>query len=228
MDLEQLKEKLDTEEFDALKKHVDDLTGQRDQARDESINKRKTLKTENEKLKQTQADLMERLGLESIDDLEQLPDLKGAAESEKQYQARIKRMERDMAERDEKIKDLDGRYRGQMLDVQLSRALGKHEFLDTDLVGDYLKARVVWEEDSPMVEADGKTVPLEEGAAWLAQTKPHLLKAAGAGGSGHVPKGGKPNGKNPWARESLNLTEQARILRENPELAERLKAEAGK
>jgi len=34
------------------------------------------------------------------------------------------------------------------------------------------------------------------------------------------------NEKNPFAKDSLNLTEQARILKENPALAERLKAEA--
>lgn len=31
---------------------------------------------------------------------------------------------------------------------------------------------------------------------------------------------------NPWCRGSINLTEQARIQRENPKLAERLKAAA--
>jgi len=33
--------------------------------------------------------------------------------------------------------------------------------------------------------------------------------------------------KNPWSKEYFNLTEQGRILRENPELAEQLKAQAG-
>lgn len=35
--------------------------------------------------------------------------------------------------------------------------------------------------------------------------------------------GGKPAIKNPWSKEHLNLTEQGKILRENPELAEKLK-----
>lgn len=33
--------------------------------------------------------------------------------------------------------------------------------------------------------------------------------------------------KNPWSKEHFNLTEQARILRENPELAKQLKSIAG-
>ena len=34
--------------------------------------------------------------------------------------------------------------------------------------------------------------------------------------------------KNPWAKETLNLTEQARILTENPNLAATLKAQAAR
>ena len=34
--------------------------------------------------------------------------------------------------------------------------------------------------------------------------------------------------KNPWRRDAFNLTKQAQILRENPALAAKLKAEAGK
>lgn len=41
--------------------------------------------------------------------------------------------------------------------------------------------------------------------------------------------GGPSNGgtKNPWKNDTLNLTEQARITRETPDVAKRLKAEAG-
>ena len=37
---------------------------------------------------------------------------------------------------------------------------------------------------------------------------------------------GTPVGKNPWSKEYFNLTEQGRILRENPELARQLQAAA--
>lgn len=39
-------------------------------------------------------------------------------------------------------------------------------------------------------------------------------------------KGGGGGQKNPWSREHFNLTEQGRILRENPELAKQLMAAA--
>ncbi|WDU82280.1 hypothetical protein [Caloramator sp. Dgby_cultured_2] len=47
-------------------------------------------------------------------------------------------------------------------------------------------------------------------------------------GSGSNPAGGTNSTiKNPWAKETFNLTEQAKILKENPALAEQLKAAAG-
>ena len=45
----------------------------------------------------------------------------------------------------------------------------------------------------------------------------------GAGGGGKTTGGGT----NPFAKESLNVTEQMRITKENPDLANRLKQEAG-
>lgn len=45
---------------------------------------------------------------------------------------------------------------------------------------------------------------------------------------GKTPKIGSstPGVKNPWSKDTFNLTEQGRILREDPELAEKLKAQA--
>lgn len=46
-------------------------------------------------------------------------------------------------------------------------------------------------------------------------------------GSYTPPAGGSSfSGSNPWKKETFNLTEQAKILRENPELAKQLKAQA--
>jgi hypothetical protein len=55
-----------------------------------------------------------------------------------------------------------------------------------------------------------------------------LVKAAGAGGSGYRPGGGAAPAttKNPFARETFNLTEQIALRKENPQLAEQLKAAA--
>lgn len=57
------------------------------------------------------------------------------------------------------------------------------------------------------------------------------LSLAASEGRANLGAGSNPGepaykGKNPWKRETLNLTEQARISRENPALAKRLMAEA--
>ena len=47
--------------------------------------------------------------------------------------------------------------------------------------------------------------------------------------TGRVPGKGKSGGtqNNPFSKDTYNLTEQMRLLQENPELAEQLKMEAG-
>ena len=65
MDIENLKEALGDEKFTALKSYVDDLQGQRDAARQESINGRRGMKDKLAKLEADQNALMERLGIDS-------------------------------------------------------------------------------------------------------------------------------------------------------------------
>ena len=80
--------------------------------------------------------------------------------------------------------------------------------------------------DAVTVAEDGTITGLEEQLAKLKEAKPYLFKGAEPGGTGGSkgggPKGGKEPTKNPWAKETFNLTEQGRILREDPELARSL------
>ncbi|NUB24717.1 hypothetical protein [Azospirillum brasilense] len=56
----------------------------------------------------------------------------------------------------------------------------------------------------------------------------HFVAAPLNGGGGAATKGSTAlSGKNPFKKDSFNLTEQTKLLRENPEMASRLKAEAG-
>lgn len=80
--------------------------------------------------------------------------------------------------------------------------------------------------DAVTVGEDGTITGLEEQLTKLKEAKPYLFKGAEPGGTGGSkgggPKGGKEATKNPWAKETFNLTEQGRILREDPELARSL------
>jgi len=89
--------------------------------------------------------------------------------------------------------------------------------------------------------ADGQTVlqgkkgpmSVEEWVTEQVKEAPHLFGRAAGGGSAPVSKpngngsgSGSHGGKNPFKRATWNLTEQMRILKADPELGERLRAEA--
>lgn len=80
-------------------------------------------------------------------------------------------------------------------------------------------------DESGNVTIDGK--PAADAVKALLEAKPFLAKAEGGTGSG-APATAAPAVKNPWLKESFNLTEQIRISKENPTLAAQLKAAAGK
>jgi hypothetical protein len=89
-------------------------------------------------------------------------------------------------------------------------------------------------------ESDGKTarygkdgftpMSLDEWIETQVVDAPHLFEsnAGGGGGSAAQAAGGRPNGavKNPYKRETWNLTEQMKLMKSDPALAARLKAAA--
>ena len=95
MDIASLKEALGDEKFAALQGYVNDLIGQRDTARNESITGRKKLKDDLAAAQALAAKALEKLGVESADDLDTLPDAKGQGEALKQFETKLKRAERE-------------------------------------------------------------------------------------------------------------------------------------
>ena len=75
-------------------------------------------------------------------------------------------------------------------------------------------------------DKDGKPIGIEDVLKPLKESSPHLFKTSDGGGYNPA-GGGNPPAKNPFAKDSYNLTEQGRILRENPEQARQLAAAAG-
>lgn len=83
----------------------------------------------------------------------------------------------------------------------------------------------------PRINTDLTPVTVAQYLAELRETKPGLFKPDPIQGLGTKPGGNAPQTSttsNPWKKETQNLTEQMRITKENPELAKRLKAEAGR
>jgi hypothetical protein len=91
-----------------------------------------------------------------------------------------------------------------------------------------------------VLESDGQTrrlgkdgvtpMSLEEWIETQASDAPHLFETnAGGGAAGGSPGGAvgsKQNGRNPFLRESWNLTEQMKLMKADPAMAARLKAAA--
>ena len=108
-----------------------------------------------------------------------------------------------------------------------------------DLTGRARKIFVLVDGVPRAVEADGKTVkygrdgvtPLtvSEWVETLVTAAPHLFEGSaggGASGSGSGGAGGVRVGKNPFAKETWNLTEQMRLMKLDPATAARLRAAA--
>jgi len=87
--------------------------------------------------------------------------------------------------------------------------------------------------DGKQLKQDDKPVTgLDSLVEGMVKEKSWLLGAGSGSGSGQVGGGTNPPGAgggeaNPWKPETFNLTNQAKILQENPALAARLKQEAG-
>lgn len=192
MDIDSLKDKLGDELHGKLVAHVAALTEQRDAARKESIDGRKGKDARIKELGERLAAFAERLGVEPDVDLETLPSAKGQAEAAKQFEAQVKKLTR---ERDEAAKGRDealGRLTTEKRDRLIAQAVSKHAFIDAGDATTLLSSRVRQEGDDFLFEGEGgKLVPIEDGAAWLAKTKPHLVKASGAGDGGSGFKGDK-------------------------------------
>lgn len=185
MDISTLKEKLGDEKFAELQGYVTDLIGQRDAARTESINGRKGKDQKIAELSARLSELAEWAGVEPDADLAALPAPKGQADAVKQYEAKLKRA---YLERDEAKKAADeaaGKYRSSLQQAAIAKALGGHEFVAKDIVETFVSQRLTWEgEDLLFKTDDGKLVPVADGVAGLAKSRPELLKAAGTGGAG--------------------------------------------
>lgn len=75
-------------------------------------------------------------------------------------------------------------------------------------------------------DKDGKPVGIDDILKPIKETSPHLFKVEDAGGYNPA-AGGRPAVNNPFAKETYNMTEQSRMLRDNPEQAHQMAAVAG-
>jgi len=142
------------------------------------------------------------------------------------------------AELQPRIDDLtneNGNLKGQLdkvlIDNGLTQALAQAKVLPhfMDAAALLIRNKHKAEVKNGAAVIDGK--PLADFVAGWAgtDTGKHYVAADdnGGGGAGGGNGGGKDGETNPWAKATFNLTKQGQITRDNPELASRLKKEAG-
>jgi hypothetical protein len=162
-----------------------------------------------------------------VSELDGLPDAKGMAEAQKQVEAQVKRLTRELSEAQKSAADKDGALKGLRTDLALKDAMGKHQFIDDDVVKLLVNSRIEHEGDNVFFKGDdGAMLSLPDALAGIAKAKPHLLKAPTNGGSGFVAPQQGGLTANPWDAKSKNITAQIELSKTNPPLAQQLKAQA--
>lgn len=134
-------------------------------------------------------------------------------------------------EKDQRISELESKVRELELVIPAATALSEIVH-DPDLV---LKTKlkvdqIEREPDGTMVVVDGyQRVPVQEWAKNLPNWMQKQPKPQGSGApTGSSNRDLPPNTANPFARETFNLTEQARLFRTDRDLYERLKTAANR
>lgn len=163
------------------------------------------------KMKLERDDLKEKLSKAD----ETITDLKKNNKDNETLQATIKTHETTIAtmktEYEDKIRDL-------AINSAIQAKLTDTKYADL-LVGKFDKTKL-------SVAADGTVVGIDEQLTAIKETYKDLFTPTVTGRQPNN-TGGSPNGvKNPWSKEHFNLTEQGKLLTENPELAKQLMAAA--
>jgi hypothetical protein len=145
--------------------------------------------------------------------------LKGLAEKAKGNEELTKQIA-DLQESNKKTaEDYEAKIKQMQFDHALDTALKAANAKNAKAVRALLKLDAV--------KLDGETFTgLKEQLDELKKSDAYLFDTAVKGKDPNKTGTSEPGGKNPWKKETFNLTEQGKILREDPELAKQLMAAA--
>lgn len=153
----------------------------------------------------------------------QLDDLSKTAKDSADLTAEINRLKDENATQ---ATEYQTKLQQQALDAKLNEALHGAKAKNPRAVKALLDAEQIKLDGDKLLGLDDQLSALKESDAYLfaEDETPAGLK----GRNPHVPPGSEvPSGqKNPWKKDSFNLTEQGRLLREDPTLAQKLQAQA--
>ena len=148
---------------------------------------------------------------------DQLKEIKKQAKDSDELTTKIN----DLQEQNKKtVEEYEEKLNSQRFNFAVERELSKAEAKSVKAVKALL--------DLEKVKMDGDTlIGLEEQVKQVKESEPYLFGADLKGRTPHPDKTPPPPQDNPWKKESYNLTKQGQILKDDPELARRLKQQAG-
>jgi hypothetical protein len=147
----------------------------------------------------------------------QLEQLKSAAGNSEELKAQIEQLQ---AENQKAAEEWQAKMAQMQLDFAIERALAAAKAKNAKAVKALL--------DMEKVKLDGEQLlGLEDQLKAIKESDPYLFGESGKVGSGTNPPGAGNPEANPWKKDSWNLTQQGKILMEDPAKATRMKAEAG-
>lgn len=143
-----------------------------------------------------------------------ITDLKKSNADNEALQAKVKEYEDTI--KTQKA-DYEAKVRNLTLDSAIEKALSNAGAKHIDLLSTKI------DREKLKIETDGKVTGLDEQISAYKESYKDLFTPKIEGRDPNNNGGGKPPINNPWSKEHFNLTQQAKILRENPELANQLK-----
>jgi DNA repair exonuclease SbcCD ATPase subunit len=147
----------------------------------------------------------------------QLEQLKNAAGNSEELKAQIEQLQ---AENQKAAEEWQAKMAQMQLDFAIEKALAAAKAKNAKAVKALL--------DMEKVKLDGEQLlGLDDQLKELQKSDAYLFGDSGKVGGGTNPPGAGDPEANPWKKDSWNLTQQGKILREDPAKATRMKAEAG-
>lgn len=147
---------------------------------------------------------------------------------------KIKTLETQASEKDGKITEFTQREVTRTIHDSIRESVGKSQGFQGAALEDALlfgERHLTLNDEGKVVTKDSVGVtPGVDSTVWLSEMqarKPHWWGDTKGGGASGNKGGGGGAGPNPFARETWNLTEQGRILKESPSRAEGLAKSAG-
>lgn len=227
-DLGDLKESIPEEQFSGLDTYVTSLRQQIENLERKtkgstasSINLKQQIKESEAKL----ADTLERLGLSSYEEIEDLPDIRGQGEANKQLEAKIKRLTADLDAKTQAAAELESKLSEMRRDQVIAQATAKYTWAEgaREIVDTYFRT-IATQDGEEWLAAGGDGIPitLQDAVDQFAKAKPALLASKGAAGDGYSSSRSAGQTK-PFSE--MSIKERSELYRNNPRLFNQMQEE---